>query len=126
MPAMTAAVETYLLFLVQHSICAALEAEDGSARIREDSWQRSEDSNGRTRVLADGAVFEKAGVNFSHVRGASLPPAASAHRPGITGQPYEALGLSGVVMHPHAIPACADQPRQYPLLQCAGSALPSV
>ena len=98
MPPDVAAVKTYLLSL-QDSICAALEAEDGSARFREDAWQRSEDSSGRTRVLADGTVFEKAGVNFSHVRGASLPAAASAHRPGITGQPYEALGLS-LVVHP--------------------------
>jgi coproporphyrinogen III oxidase len=93
-----AAVKNYLLSL-QDSICAALEAEDGGARFREDAWHRPEGGGGRTRVLADGAVFEKTGVNFSHVHGAALPPSASAHRPGIAGQPYEALGLS-IVAHP--------------------------
>jgi coproporphyrinogen III oxidase len=99
MPPDVAAVKTYLLSL-QDSICAAFEAEDGGARFREDAWQRPEGGGGRTRVLAGGAVFEKAGVNFSHVHGAALPPSATAHRPGIAGQPYEALGLS-IVAHPH-------------------------
>jgi len=98
MPPDVAAVKTYLLSL-QDSICAAFEAEDGGARFREDAWQRPEGGGGRTRVLAGGAVFEKAGVNFSHVHGAALPPSATAHRPGIAGQPYEALGLS-IVAHP--------------------------
>jgi coproporphyrinogen III oxidase len=98
MPPDVAAVKTYLLSL-QDSICAALEAEDGDARFREDAWQRPEGGGGRTRVLAAGGVFEKAGVNFSHVRGSALPPSATAHRPGIAGQPYEALGLS-LVVHP--------------------------
>ena len=98
MPPDVAAVKTYLLSL-QDRICAALEAEDGGAHFREDAWQRAEDGGGRTRVLAEGAVFEKAGVNFSHVRGAALPPSATAHRPGIAGQPYEVLGVS-LVVHP--------------------------
>jgi coproporphyrinogen III oxidase len=98
MPPDVAAVKNYLLSL-QDSICAAFEAEDGGVRFREDAWQRPEGGGGRTRVLADGAVFEKAGVNFSHVHGAALPPSATAHRPGIAGQPYEALGLS-IVAHP--------------------------
>ena len=98
MPPDIDAVKSYLLSL-QDRICAAFEAEDGGARFREDAWQRPEGGGGRTRVLADGTVFEKAGVNFSHVHGAALPPSASAHRPGIAGQPYAALGLS-IVAHP--------------------------
>jgi len=98
MPPDVAAVKNHLLSL-QDNICAAFEAEEGGARFREDTWQRPEGGGGRTRVLADGAVFEKAGVNFSHVHGAALPPSATAHRPGIAGQPYEALGLS-IVAHP--------------------------
>ncbi len=54
---------------------------------------------GRTRVLTDGAVFEQAGVNFSHVTGASLPPSATAARPELAGRSFEALGVS-LVIHP--------------------------
>jgi coproporphyrinogen III oxidase len=93
-----AAVKTYFLSL-QDILCAALAAEDGGTHFHEDAWQRQGEGGGRTRVLADGAVFEKAGVNFSHVRGAALPPSASAHRRGLAGQPFEVLGVS-LVVHP--------------------------
>lgn len=66
-------VRTYLLQL-QDSICAELAAEDGGGAFISDEWQRAEGGGGRSRVLTEGAVFERAGVNFSHVRGASLPP----------------------------------------------------
>jgi len=84
---------------LQDSLCAALEAEDGAARFREDAWRRPGGGGGRTRVLAEGAVFEKAGVAFSHVQGERLPPSASAHRPELAGRAWEALGVS-VVIHP--------------------------
>ena len=93
------AVKQYLLGL-QESICQALEAEDGKARFQQDEWQRPEGGGGRSRVIADGAVFEKGGVNFSHVFGASLPPSASAARPELAGRSFQALGVS-LVMHPH-------------------------
>ena len=92
------AVKTYLLDL-QDRICAALEQEDGSGRFREDTWSRPEGGGGRSRVLAEGAVFEKAGVGFSHVTGARLPSSATAHRPELAGRPWEALGVS-LVLHP--------------------------
>ncbi len=92
------AVRSYLLSL-QDSICAALEAEDGAARFRTDEWTRAEGGGGRTRILTDGAVFEKAGVAFSHVRGTKLPPSATAHRPELAGKTWEALGVS-LVIHP--------------------------
>ncbi len=93
------AVRSYFLTL-QDSICSALENEDGSVRFREDNWQRPDRSGGgRTRILSDGAVFEKAGVAFSHVRGTQLPPSATAHRPELAGRPWEALGVS-LVLHP--------------------------
>lgn len=96
----TAAVRSYLLGL-QDAICAALEREDGAARFREDAWTRPNDGGGgRTRVLTEGAVFEKAGVNFSHVRGSVLPPSATAHRPELAGRSFEAMGVS-LVIHPH-------------------------
>jgi coproporphyrinogen III oxidase len=84
---------------IQDRICAALEAEDGEARFREDLWSRPEGGGGRTRVLAEGAVFEKAGVAFSHVRGSGLPPSATQSRPQLAGMAWEALGVS-LVIHP--------------------------
>ncbi len=91
-------VKSYLLQL-QDSICNALAAEDGEVDFITDEWQRPEGGGGRSRVLANGAVFEKAGVNFSHVQGASLPPSASASRPELAGRSYEAMGVS-LVIHP--------------------------
>ena len=93
-----AAVEAFLHDL-QDRISAALEQADGAARFAEDAWTRSEGGGGRTRVLKDGAVFEQGGVNFSRVSGASLPPAASAHRPELAGRAWTALGVS-LVLHP--------------------------
>ena len=92
------AVRAYLLAL-QDRICTALEQEDGSARFLEDRWERPQGGGGRSRVLADGAIFEKAGVGFSHVQGASLPPSATASRPELAGRPYHAMGVS-LVIHP--------------------------
>jgi coproporphyrinogen III oxidase len=91
-------VERYLLTL-QDNICAALEAEDGTGRFRTDEWTRAEGGGGRTRIMTEGAVFEKAGVAFSHVRGTKLPPSATAHRPELAGKAWQALGVS-LVIHP--------------------------
>ena len=93
------AVKSYLLSL-QDRICAQLEHEDGGARFVQDEWQRPEGGGGRTRVLSDGAVFEQAGVGFSHVYGSKLPPSASAHRPELAGRSFQAMGVS-LVIHPH-------------------------
>jgi coproporphyrinogen III oxidase len=92
------AVKAYLLGL-QDSICAALTAEDGGAEFQTDEWTRPGGGGGRTRVLANGAVFEKAGIAFSHVKGTTLPPSATAHRPELAGRPWEAMGVS-LVIHP--------------------------
>jgi len=91
-------VRSYLLAL-QDSICTALEDEDGQAQFIVDEWERPEGGGGRSRVLTEGAVFERAGVNFSHVRGAKLPASASAARPELAGCSFEALGVS-LVVHP--------------------------
>jgi coproporphyrinogen III oxidase len=93
------AVKAYLLEL-QDAICAALEAEDGSSTFREDSWTREGGGGGRSRVMEDGAVFEKAGINFSHVYGEGLPPSATAHRSELAGRSFQAMGVS-LVIHPH-------------------------
>jgi coproporphyrinogen III oxidase len=92
------AVRAWLLEL-QENICAALEAEDGTAKFRRDRWERAEGGGGETRVIENGAVFEKAGVNFSHVTGQSLPPSATAQRPELANSPFEAMGVS-LVAHP--------------------------
>lgn len=92
------AVRRYLLEL-QAKLCAGLEAEDGRATFSDDTWERPEGGGGRSRILSEGAVFEKAGVGFSHVRGATLPASATAHRPHLAGKPWEALGVS-LVLHP--------------------------
>ena len=92
------AVKEYLLGL-QESICQRLEAVDGQARFIRDSWQRSEGGGGASRVITDGAVFEKGGVNFSHVMGDTMPPSATAHRPHLAGAPWQAMGVS-LVIHP--------------------------
>jgi coproporphyrinogen III oxidase len=99
----TALVKTYLVDL-QDRICAALAALDGVASFAEDAWERPGGGGGRSRVLTAGAVFEKAGVGFSHVFGDELPPSASAHRPELAGASWQAMGVSLVVhpRNPHA------------------------
>lgn len=92
------AVERYLIDL-QDRICVAFEAEDGTARVREDAWERPEGGGGRTRVFQGGAVLEQGGINFSRVYGDRLPPAATASRPELAGRRFQAMGLS-LVVHP--------------------------
>lgn len=92
------AVETYLRSL-QDRITSTLEKLDGKSRFHEDSWTRAEGGGGESRVLKGGAVFEQAGVNFSDVRGAKLPPSATTHRPELAGRAWRALGVS-LVVHP--------------------------
>lgn len=91
-------VKAFLLDL-QHRICAGLEQLDGQARFAADSWTRTEGGGGTSRVLTQGAVFEQAGVNFSHVTGAAMPASATAHRPELAGRSFEAMGVS-LVIHP--------------------------
>jgi coproporphyrinogen III oxidase len=94
----SAIVKAFLLDL-QTRICNGLQALDGSAQFVEDSWKREEGGGGQSRVLTNGAVFEQAGVNFSHVTGASMPASATAHRPELAGRSFEAMGVS-LVIHP--------------------------
>ena len=93
------AVRQYLLGL-QDAVCSALEQEDGRATFREDGWDRPEGGGGRSRALSEGAYIEKAGVNFSHVKGDKLPPSASAQRPELAGRGFEAMGVS-MIVHPN-------------------------
>jgi len=95
------AVRDYLLGL-QDRITDAIAAVDGQAFLT-DNWEKPPTErlrgNGRTRILEGGAVMERAGVGFSHVRGDTLPPSASANRPELAGRSFEAMGVS-LVFHP--------------------------
>lgn len=91
-------VRDFLLSL-QDTICDALTTVDGKTFI-EDSWDREEGGGGRSRVLDNGHIIEKGGVNFSHVFGSTLPPSATANRPELAGRSFEAMGVS-LVIHPH-------------------------
>jgi len=84
---------------LQDRICAALEAADGTGRFREDSWTRPGGGGGRSRVLAEGAVIEKGGVNFSEVFG-EFPPEFAKTLPG-DGTKFTATGVS-LVIHPRS------------------------
>ena len=83
---------------LQSRIVGALESLDGGT-FRADSWDRAEGGGGATRVIEDGAVFERGGVAFSHVSGGQLPASASASRPQLAGRGFEAMGVS-LVLHP--------------------------
>jgi coproporphyrinogen III oxidase len=82
---------------LQDRICAALEQLDGRARFREDTWEREGGGGGRTRVIADGGVFEKGGVNFSDVFG-QFSEEFAKQVPG-EGRDFTATGVS-LVLHP--------------------------
>ena len=92
-------VKAFLLDL-QNKICTGLTALDGKAHFAEEQWERAEGGGGQSRVLTNGHVFEQAGVNFSHVMGASMPASATAHRPELAGRSFEAMGVS-LVIHPN-------------------------
>lgn len=92
-------VQAYLLSL-QQSICNELMHIDQHGQFLDDPWTRQEGGGGLTRVLNRGRLFEKAGVNFSHVFGDQLPPSATAARPELIGRRFSAMGVS-LVIHPN-------------------------
>jgi coproporphyrinogen III oxidase len=92
------AVLAYLRGL-QDRICSALEQADGTGKFASDCWDRAEGGGGESRVMRNGAVFEQAGVNFSHVMGARLPASATAQRPELADTQWMATGVS-LVIHP--------------------------
>ena len=96
-----AAGRSFLLDL-QQRIMAAVVRIDGKAPTS-DAWTKPAgetlQGEGLTMILEGGAVFERAGCGFSHVRGPKLPPSATQHRPELAGAPFEAMGVS-LVFHP--------------------------
>ncbi|HVE51463.1 MAG TPA: oxygen-dependent coproporphyrinogen oxidase [Casimicrobiaceae bacterium] len=83
---------------LQEQIVAKLADIEGTS-FRRDAWTRPEGGGGIARLIEDGAVFERAGVNFSDVRGETLPPSATASRPELAGRAWRAAGVS-LVLHP--------------------------
>jgi len=122
------AVQNYLQQL-QARICDELSAIDGGAGFETETWERPEGGGGITCVLADGAVFEKGGVNFSYVEGGKMPGSATQHRPELAGRSFKAMGVS-LVMHPvnpyvptsHANVRCfvAEKPGEEPVWWMGG------
>ena len=95
-------IKAWLLDL-QERIVTALEEVDGKSFLR-DEWTRDAKDGGLggggiSRLVEEGNVIERGGVNFSHVTGASLPPSAAASRPELAGRAWEAMGVS-LVIHP--------------------------
>lgn len=97
MPVPISAAHSYFLDL-QERIVNALEKADGKP-FNTDKWSRTEGGGGVSRYIENGNLIERGGVLFSHVRGSTLPPSASAHRRELAGRPWEAMGVS-LVLHP--------------------------
>lgn len=95
-------VPTYFQDL-QNKITTRLRELDGKKSFHEDTWSHQDGGGGRTRVMSDGAVFERAGVNCSEVYGNQLPPSIAEQFPGAKGHPFGATGISLVIhpMNPH-------------------------
>lgn len=91
-------VKHYLLEL-QRDICLQLAEEDGEKDFIVDEWQRAQGGGGLTRVMENGGVIEKGGVNYSYVEGTNMPASATAHRPELAGRSFKAMGVS-LVIHP--------------------------
>jgi coproporphyrinogen III oxidase len=97
----SALVRDYLTGLQTRITHAIAELDGGTFLV--DPWEKPAgeplQGNGVTKILEGGAVFERAGCGFSHVRGPKLPPSATQHRPELAGAPFEAMGVS-LVFHP--------------------------
>lgn len=91
-------IKDYLLNL-QESICKGIEKIDGVAQFQEDIWQHPQGGGGKSRVILNGGVFEKGGVNLSHVYGKELPGAILANKPELVDYSFQAMGVS-LVLHP--------------------------
>lgn len=108
---------------LQDFICAALEKEDGAARFIEDKWERPGGGGGKTRVISNGHVFEKGGVNTSVVFGPVTDQMRSQlqNLSGKEGSNWFACGLS-LVIHPYNpfVPTVHCNYRMFELYNDAG------
>jgi coproporphyrinogen III oxidase len=85
--------------IIQDEICRGLEAADGTGKFSEELWEREEGGGGRTRLMENGNVIEKGGVNFSAVHG-NLPESVKKAF-GIDASEFFATGVS-IVIHPNS------------------------
>ncbi|MAD91763.1 MAG: oxygen-dependent coproporphyrinogen oxidase [Gammaproteobacteria bacterium] len=92
-------VKNYLQ-LFQNKVCDSLEILDGKSAFISDNWERDGGGGGESRILNNGAIFEKAGVSLSHVFGEEMPSSATIHRPDLAGKAFQAVGVS-LVLHPN-------------------------
>lgn len=92
-------IKNYFTDLQQRIVAGLEQLDGGKVAFLRDSWQRAEGGGGLSCVIENGALFERGGVNFSHVQGAALPPSATAVRPELAGRHFEAMGVS-LVLHP--------------------------
>lgn len=88
-----------LMLAGQDRLCEVFQGLDGSQCFVSDHWERPGGGGGRARILSEGPVFERAGINVSAVHGGEVPPAIAVLRPATAGQPYFATGIS-MVLHP--------------------------
>ncbi|MEO6584044.1 MAG: coproporphyrinogen III oxidase, partial [Ferruginibacter sp.] len=86
-----------IIHKLQEKICASIEAQDGKAIFKEDQWERTEGGGGLTKIIANGNVFEKGGVNTSVVFGNVTAEMRKTLQ--INGEKWFAAGIS-VVLHP--------------------------
>jgi len=92
-----ASIRNYFTGL-QGRIVGELEVIEGAPFLR-DAWDRPQGGGGVSRLIEEGKVFERGGVNFSHVTGEQMPVSATAHRPELAGRRWQAMGVS-LVLHP--------------------------
>ncbi|HEX2139039.1 MAG TPA: oxygen-dependent coproporphyrinogen oxidase [Woeseiaceae bacterium] len=91
-------VRKYLSSFKQRLV-EALEKADGQQAFRHDRWSREAGGGGESSILANGGLFEQAGIGFSHVFGREMPPSATRARPELAGRGFQAMGVS-LVLHP--------------------------
>ena len=92
-------VKKYLINL-QNDICEEFGGLDSTSSFDKDVWERDDGrGSGITRVISNGSLFEKGGVNFSIIRGDRMPKSATESRPELEGRKFKAVGIS-LVLHP--------------------------
>ena len=109
---------------LQDTICSGLEQADGKAVFKQDLWKRPEGGGGRTRVIENGNVFEKGGVNISAVHGKL--PQAMQHYFGVQEADFFACGLS-LVLHPKNpfVPTVHANWRYFEMYDASGNVIQS-
>ena len=109
---------------LQDTITSKLEEIDGSVKFKEDLWERAEGGGGRTRVIENGGVFEKGGVNISQVHG-PLPPAMQQYFK-VGDVDFFACGLS-LVLHPKSpmVPTVHANWRYFEMYDKSGTVIDS-